>query len=415
MPADNLISDHIHDPPTFLAYSLNAQLKQLFPDKTVSETDAWEFQFEEFASEGHCHLTLHEDWPLHELLQWEGGERVQKRVGIGAWRVEWEGQSFDLMSASWTTSCGTEMRSWLISDDHAIAEKFVETVCRWADELRQVILTFSSGYWQRSRALYDSIQQSTLESLIMPGNLKQNIVGDFERFLASKDRYESFGATWKRGVLLTGPPGNGKTHFIRALINHLDIPCFYVKSFEMRDQFASSGIQAVYRTVRRSRPCIVVLEDLDSLIDDSNRTYFLNELDGFESNEGIITIATTNHPERLDTAILDRPSRFDQKWQFDLPAVEERRAYLQAWNDKLPAVSQMSESDTNRIADVTSNFSFAFLKELCLGSILSWVQGESDSHLVDAILSYRDLLVSQSPNLEESGQKYETGKIRSTC
>jgi ATP-dependent 26S proteasome regulatory subunit len=62
------------------------------------------------------------------------------------------------------------------------------------------------------------------------------------------------------------------------------------------------------------------------------RTNFLNELDGFAANIGIVTLATTNHPERLDPAILDRPSRFDRKYPFDLPEQPERHAYIVMWN-----------------------------------------------------------------------------------
>ena len=67
-------------------------------------------------------------------------------------------------------------------------------------------------------------------------------------------------------------------------------------------------MRIVFARARRSAPCLVVLEDLDSLIKDENRAFLLNELDGFADNEGVVVIASTNHPEKLDPAILDRPS-----------------------------------------------------------------------------------------------------------
>jgi SpoVK/Ycf46/Vps4 family AAA+-type ATPase len=69
------------------------------------------------------------------------------------------------------------------------------------------------------------------------------------------------------------------------------------------------------------------MEDIDSMVTDKIRSLFLNELDGFATNVGVVVLATTNHPERLDPAILDRPSRFDRKYYFELPAEAERRAY----------------------------------------------------------------------------------------
>jgi transitional endoplasmic reticulum ATPase len=74
-----------------------------------------------------------------------------------------------------------------------------------------------------------------------------------------------------------------------------------------------SGIRAVFERARREAPCLLVLEDLDSLITDRNRSFFLNELDGLEGNDGLFLIGSTNHPERLDGSLSNRPSRFDRK------------------------------------------------------------------------------------------------------
>lgn len=69
----------------------------------------------------------------------------------------------------------------------------------------------------------------------------------------------------------------------------------------------------VFRKARAEAPCVLVLEDLDSLINDGNRSFFLNQLDGLENNDGLLVIGSTNHYDRLDPAITKRPSRFDRK------------------------------------------------------------------------------------------------------
>ena len=83
-----------------------------------------------------------------------------------------------------------------------------------------------------------------------------------------------------------------------------------------------------------------------------------------------MTLATTNHPERLDPAILDRPSRFDRKYPFDLPELTERKAYIVMWNDSLKPSLRLSEEGTAKISELTEGFSFAYLKELFLSSKL---------------------------------------------
>src|SRR5262249_40857597 len=155
------------------------------------------------------------------------------------------------------------------------------------------------------RELYQAIQGATFDNLILRGSLKQEIREDIEQFFDSRAAYESYGIPWKRGILFLGPPGNGKTHTVKALINALRQPCLYVKSV-IGDRWNTphDNIRKVFQKARRTTPCVLVLEDLDSLVSGQNRTFFLNELDGFAANAGIVTLATCNHPEQLDPAIL---------------------------------------------------------------------------------------------------------------
>src|SRR6185436_14121772 len=200
--------------------------------------------------------------------------------------------------------------------------------------------------------------------VILPDALKQQVRNDFEQFFRSRDVYGQYGIPWKRGALFIGPPGNGKSHTVKALINQLGQPCLYVKGFKTEYATEQENIGQVFARARMTTPCLMVLEDLDSMIDDNNRSFFLNELDGFESNTGLVVLATTNHPEKLDPAILDRPSRFDRKYHFNLPAAPERLAYVAAWNRRLEAELRLSEIAIGKVVQQTENFSFAYMKEL---------------------------------------------------
>jgi ATP-dependent 26S proteasome regulatory subunit len=152
----------------------------------------------------------------------------------------------------------------------------------------------------------------------------------------------------------------------------------------------------------------VVLEDLDSLIDDENRAFFLNELDGFAANTGVVVLATTNHPEKLDPAILDRPSRFDRKYYFNLPARPERLAYITSWNGSLEQELRLSESSLAKLAEATDGFSFAYLKELFLSSMMHWMAQGGNERMDRLILSRVAVLREQM--ISADGKKGKKAK-----
>ena len=122
---------------------------------------------------------------------------------------------------------------------------------------------------------------------------------------------------------------------------------------------------------------------------------FLNELDGFETNTGVVVLATTNHPDKLDPAILDRPSRFDRKYYFHLPAETERLAYIAAWNKELQPELRLSESAARKVAQQTEGFSFAHLKELFLSSMMQWMATNQTVSMDEIILGQSDRLRTQ--------------------
>lgn len=124
-------------------------------------------------------------------------------------------------------------------------------------------------------------------------------------------------------------------------------------------------------------PCLLIFEDLDSLVNDDIRSYFLNEVDGLESNDGILMIGSTNHLDKLDPAISKRPSRFDRKYHFSIPGEEERRSYAEYWREKLLKNEYVDfpEELCGVIAKLSEGFSFAYLKELFVMALLSLVRG----------------------------------------
>ncbi len=135
------------------------------------------------------------------------------------------------------------------------------------------------------------------------------------------------------------------------------------------------SVREIFLKARAMSPCLLIFEDLDSLISDSVRSYFLNEVDGLESNHGILMIGSTNHIERLDPGIAKRPSRFDRKYLFALPNRDERVQYCDYWKNKLAGNDKVDfpEELCGMIADITDEFSFAYLKEAFVASLLTIV------------------------------------------
>jgi ATPase family associated with various cellular activities (AAA) len=350
----------------------------------IVEGDAYGFDPFGFAASGACTVEPAGDEYLQLATEWNG-ERAADRPANGAFGIAWDDVAMDLYWFTPSENRGPYFA--LVAERRADALRFFETVCRWTGQPDGEILVFHAGQWIKDERLFASIRDATFDNLVMPAAEKAEIAGDAQRFFASRDRYARYKVPWKRGVLFAGPPGNGKTHAVKAIVRGATVPCIYVRSFDLPGHpFPGAGIAMVFERARTIAPCILVLEDLDSLVGDDNRAYFLNDLDGFEQNDGILVLATTNHPERIDAAIVDRPSRFDRKYAFGLPAAEQRNAYVELWNADLEPELRLSPDDAAAITERTDGFSYAYLKELFVSSLMRWVGDESvrfGAHLLE--------------------------------
>jgi AAA+ superfamily predicted ATPase len=374
MGIENFIKDALHKPNDYVAYHVGRELAELHPGKAILEGETGYFDLEAFVRAEKCALVHETSIFNHLKTDWAGPGKELKQSVENSWlNVLWRGQLLDVVLVTYTRSCYPSRRHWIVADSKDLAEAFFAEVCEWSSEVRGEVLVFQDGEWTKNKELFDAIKSATLENLILREPLKQEIQNDFAQFLRSREVYERYRIPWKRGVLFIGPPGNGKTHTVKALVNQLARPCLYVKGFKSEYATDQENMKLVFARARVTTPCLVVLEDLDSMIDDKSRAFFLNELDGFETNTGVVVLATTNHPDRLDPAILDRPSRFDRKYYFDLPAEAERCAYISAWSRELPPELRLSETAALQVAGQTGGFSFAYLKELFLSSMMRWM------------------------------------------
>ncbi|KAK6209443.1 hypothetical protein LQW54_006296 [Pestalotiopsis sp. IQ-011] len=273
---------------------------------------------------------------------------------------------------------------YILTTDKPKAHELILEAGRWNAELHDEVWVFDGGYWQKSKDLYRSFRGAGWDAVILDPAMKASIIDDHLSFFASRDTYEHLRVPWKRGIIYHGPPGNGKTISIKAMMNTLyqqkpvSVPTLYVRSlFSVGAISVYRGpeysIKQVFGKARQLAPCYLVFEDLDSLISDAVRSYFLNEVDGLKSNDGIFIVGSTNHLERLDPGISKRPSRFDRKYFFPNPNLEERVAYCHFWQGKLTDNKEIDFPDKlcKAIADITDKFSFAYMQEAFVAALLA--------------------------------------------
>lgn len=374
MGIENFVEEALDKPRDYVAYHVGRELAKLHPGKAIIEAASGSFDLEAYVCAGKCAIVQETALFNHVRTGWPGpGQELKERFYNSWLNVLWRGKLLEVLFLSWAEGCYMTRHLWIIADDRQTAKDFFSEVCEWSDQVRGEILVFEDGEWEKNKELFEAVKSATFDNLVLRDSLKQEIRVDFERFFASRELYDRHRIPWKRGVLFNGPPGNGKTHTVKALINQLKQPCLYVKSFKAEGQTDQESMREVFSRARQTTPCLLVMEDLDSMIDDANRAFFLNELDGFYANTGVVVLATTNHPKRLDPAIVDRPSRFDRKYAFELPADAERSQYIAAWNNDLQWDLRVSGKTIPSLVRQSEGFSFAYLKELFLSSMMQWM------------------------------------------
>jgi hypothetical protein len=395
MGIENFIEDALHKPNDYIAYHVGRELAELHPGKTILEGETGYFDLEAFVRAEQCSVVHESSIFNHIKTYWDGPGKEPKQSVENSWlNVLWRGQLLDVVLVTYTQRCYPSRHHWIVADSKDLAEAFFAEVCEWSSEVRGEVLVFQDGEWTKNNELFHAIKTASFDNLVLHDRLKQEIQNDFAQFFLSREIYERYRVPWKRGVLFIGPPGNGKTHTVKALVNQLGRPCLYVKGFKSEYATDQQNMRLVFDRARMTTPCLVVLEDLDSMIDDKSRAFFLNELDGFETNAGVVVLATTNHPDRLDPALLDRPSRFDRKYYFNLPAEAERSAYIATWNNELQPELRLSEAAAAEVARQTEGFSFAYMKELFLSSMMQWMATSGG-------VSMGEIMLSQGGQLRE--------------
>lgn len=372
---DNFITRALELPSDTIAYTVSRRLAALFPSRTIIEGEDGTFDLLEYAEAGKCEIIGDPGIYNQISASWRSERQAFDREIVNAWfQVLWNGHLMDVVYLTWTDAGYRTRFFWVAAESRDLGERFIGAVCDWCALVHGEVLVYEDGDWEKDPRLMEAIKSANFDTLVLPESLLAEIRGDVARFFSSCDSYARYGIAWRRGVLLSGAPGNGKTHTVKALVNESGVSCLYVRSFRSCPSCTERNMHEVFDRARRAAPCIVVLEDLDALVDKQSRSFFLNELDGFAPNHGVLVLATSNYPEKIDPALVDRPGRFDRRYEIGPPAEAERRLAIDRWNKGLLPEMRASVEGVEAAVAATDGFSFAYLKELLVTAMTERAQ-----------------------------------------
>jgi cell division protease FtsH len=236
----------------------------------------------------------------------------------------------------------------------------------------------------KSRARLLSMQQKkvTFKDVAGVDEAKEELKEIIE-FLREAQKFQKLGGRIPKGVLLVGPPGTGKTLLARAVAGEANVPFFSISGSDFVEMFVGVGasrVRDLFEQGKKNAPCIIFIDEIDAVgrhrgaglgggHDEREQTLnqLLVEMDGFESNEGVILIAATNRPDVLDPALL-RPGRFDRRVVVSRPDVRGREEILRVHTRKIPISDDV---DLGVLARGTPGFSGADLANMVNEAALS--------------------------------------------
>jgi cell division protease FtsH len=227
----------------------------------------------------------------------------------------------------------------------------------------------------RARLWTENYPKTTFMDVAGAEEAKQELQEIIE-FLKEPEKFHKLGGKIPKGALLLGPPGTGKTLLARAVAGEAGVPFFSMSGADFVEMFVGVGasrVRDLFDQGKKNAPCIIFIDELDAVgrhrgaglgggHDEREQTLnqLLVEMDGFESNEGVILLAATNRPDVLDSALL-RPGRFDRQIIVDLPDVRGREGILKVHSKNIPLAKDL---DMSILAKGTPGFSGADLANM---------------------------------------------------
>ncbi|MCY4189652.1 MAG: ATP-dependent zinc metalloprotease FtsH [Bryobacterales bacterium] len=327
-----------------------SQFMDQVEEGSIEEITATGQKIEGQASSGKFQTTIPLDYPkVFDLLTAQGVTvNVKDQTSLGFWSMFWRIAPLVLIVFFWLFM----MRQLQAGGNRA--------------------LSFGKS---RAKLLTSQQKKVTFKDVAGVDEAKEELQEIIE-FLREPQKFQKLGGRIPKGVLLIGPPGTGKTLLARAVAGEANVPFFSISGSDFVEMFVGVGasrVRDLFEQGKKSAPCIVFIDEIDAVgrhrgaglgggHDEREQTLnqLLVEMDGFDSNEGVILMAATNRPDVLDPALL-RPGRFDRRVIVSRPDVRGRQGILQVHTAKVPLANDV---DLMVLARGTPGFSGADLANL---------------------------------------------------
>jgi len=228
----------------------------------------------------------------------------------------------------------------------------------------------------------------------LPQTYSEKVIQEIQKFWTLEDKFKKAGLAYKRGILLHGPQGSGKSCAIQILMADVIKRGGIVLKFGQPDVFLAGMM--VVRHIQPEIPIVALMEDLDAILMTNPQSEILNILDGVKRLHKIVFLATTNHPERLGPNIINRPSRFDKRFHIDNPNAESRKVFI----DHLFKAEEEMKIDVDKWVKDTAGFSMAHLKELYISTAIL------DDSYEESIKTLKDMM--NQPEKQEGFTEKQT-------
>jgi AAA+ superfamily predicted ATPase len=242
--------------------------------------------------------------------------------------------------------------------------------------------------------VFEKFEPTSDEIIMMPDSVSEEIIHEIDDFWKKQEIFEQFNFLWKRGVLMYGPPGSGKTCTLQLICNKL-VENGGVVLYASNGETASDALR-LFRSAEPERPVIVALEDIDTM----NYGDLLPLLDGEDQVNNVVFIATTNHPENLGERIINRPSRFDLVKYIGHPDAPSRKVYL---TDVLNRANY-TLANIDEWVEKSDGFSLAHLKELVIMVLVF-------NNTLDQAITRLRVLISGAKVFEKLAADKQAGEV----
>jgi len=232
---------------------------------------------------------------------------------------------------------------------------------------------------------FQKINIKNQDLLVFPDSRSKTVVNEIKSFWGKEKKFREYGISYKRGILLWGPAGSGKSCTLQLVAEDVIDRGGICLNFDSPYLF-KNGMR-ILRKIQKDVPVVVLMEDIESILRCYNESEILNILDGIEEMDKVLFLATTNYPEELGSRIINRPSRFDKRFKIGFPSPEARKMYL----EKLINKKDLKKISIDQWVKDSDGFSLAHLKELFTAVI---VLGDKYETAIETLKNMKEKLSS---------------------